>query len=160
MSDQTSERRIYVDKQQPSVYKALSAATIECRARAVEVGLTRATLELVNVRASQINGCAFCLDLHTRLAVKEGVTAQQLGVLPAWRETEVFSTIDRAALEIAEAVTNVATDHLEDADYARIRGQLNDDQLAVLIYASSIINTFNRLSILSQHPVTHRESRG
>ncbi|WP_026306875.1 carboxymuconolactone decarboxylase family protein [Smaragdicoccus niigatensis] len=154
-----SERRVYVDKQKPSIYKALGAAAIECRAQAVEAGITRATLELINVRASQINGCAFCLDLHTRLAVKEGVTAQQLGVLPAWRETEVFEPIDRAALEIAEAVTNVATDHLEDADYDRIRGQLNDDQLAVLVYAASIINAFNRLSILSQHPVTHREAR-
>ncbi|MCE5290249.1 MAG: carboxymuconolactone decarboxylase family protein [Nocardiaceae bacterium] len=154
-----SERRVYVDKQLPSIYKALSAAAIECRVQAVEAGLTRATLELINVRASQINGCAFCLDLHTRLAVKEGVTAQQLGVLPAWRETEVFSSTDRAALEIAEAVTEVATSRFEDADYDRIRGELTDDQLAVLIYAASIINSFNRLSILSQHPVTHREAR-
>ena len=141
MSD---DRRIYADKQQPEIYKALVAAARECRAKAAEIGLSRATLELVNVRASQINGCAFCLDLHTRLAVKEGVTAQQLGVLPAWRETE--------------AVTNVATDHLADPDYARIRGQLSDDQLAVLLHAASIINAFNRISILSQHPVTHRDA--
>ena len=155
MSD---DRRIYADKQQPEIYKALVAAARECRTKAAEIGLSRATLELVNVRASQINGCAFCLDLHTRLAVKEGVTAQQLGVLPAWRETEGFSEIDPAALEIAEAVTNVATDHLADPDYARIRGQLSDDQLAVLLHAASIINAFNRISILSQHPVTHRDA--
>lgn len=154
-----TEKRIYVDKQMPSVYVALSTASRECRERATEAGLTRSTIELLNVRCSQINRCAFCLDLHARLAIKEGVTAQQLGVLPAWRETEVFSPVEQVALEIAEAVTNVATDYLEDEDYDRLRRHVSDDQLAILIDAASLINAFNRISILSQHPVTYREDR-
>lgn len=151
--------RIYVDKQQPAIYTALSAASRECRARAADVGLSRATIELLNVRCSQINRCAYCLDLHTKLAIREGVTAQQLGVLPAWRETEVFSPVEQVALEVAEAVTQVATDDLDDEEYDRLRRHVSDDQLAVLIAAASIINAFNRISILSQHPVTHREPK-
>lgn len=154
-----TRRRVYVDKQQPAIYQALSAASRECRARAEEAGVTRSTLELLNVRCSQINRCAYCLDLHARLAIKEGVTAQQLGVLPAWRETEVFSPVEQVALEIAEAVTQVATDYLEDDDYDRLRRHVSDDQLAVLIDAAALINAFNRISIISQHPVTHREPR-
>lgn len=152
-------KRVYVDKQQPSVHQAMSAVTQETRARAEAAGISRAVLELLNVRCSQINACAYCLDLHTRVAIREGVTAQQLGVLPAWRETQVFTPLEQAALEIAEAVTNVATEDLSDADYARIRRHVSDDQLAVLIQAASIINAFNRVSILSRHPVTHREPR-
>lgn len=153
-----SEKRIYVDKQLPTVYSALGAASTECRKKAAEVGLTRSTIELLNVRCSQINRCAYCLDLHTRLAVRDGVTAQQLGVLPAWRETEVFSPVEQVALEIAEAVTLVATDYLEDDDYDRLRRHVSDDQLAVLIDAAALINAFNRISILSEHPVTHRDN--
>lgn len=154
-----SERRIFVDKVQPEVHKALAAAAAECRARAEAAGLSRATLELMNVRCSQINGCAYCLDLHTRLALREGVTAQQLGVLPAWHDTQVFEPRDRAALALAEAVTGVAADPLTDEEYAEIRDCLTEEQLAVLVYAASIINAFNRISILSRHPVTHREPR-
>ncbi len=155
----TGESRIYVDKQQPTIYQALSAASRECRAKAAEVGLTRSTIELLNVRCSQINRCAYCLDLHARLAIKEGVTAQQLGVLPAWRETEVFSPVEQVALEVAEAVTQVATDYLEDEEYDRLRRHVSDDQLAVLIDAAALINAFNRISIISQHPVTYREPK-
>jgi AhpD family alkylhydroperoxidase len=151
--------RIYLDKQSPSVFEKMSATAAEIRARAADAGLTRITLELVNIRVSQLNACVYCLDLHTRRALEAGETAQRLAVLPGWRETDLFTDVERAALEIAEAVTLVADHHLPDADYTRLRGDLTDDQLSLLIWAAITINAFNRVSTLSGHPVTPRQRR-
>lgn len=150
-------RRIYLDRQSPSVFKALNAVAAEVRARAEDAGLPRTVVELVNVRVSQLNACVYCLDLHTHLALKAGETSQRLAVLPGWRETELFSAVERAALEIAEAVTLVADRHLPDEEYDRLRDVLSDDQMSVLTFAAISINAFNRVSILSQHPVNRRE---
>lgn len=146
-------RRVYIDKQTPTVYKALSKTAAELRIRAQAADLTRTTLELVNIRVSQLNGCLFCLDLHTRVALEEGETTQRIAVLPAWREAELFSDVERAALEIAEAVTLVAEEHLSDEEYAAAREHLTDDQISVLIWSAIMINAFNRVSILSRHPI-------
>lgn len=153
-------RWIYVDKQLPSIHTALGAVTTEVRARAVELGIPTSTLELVNLRCSQLNGCAFCLHLHTHIALRGGESPQRLAVLPAWRESALFTREEQAALTIAEAVTLVADRHLTDDEYDLLREDLTDDQLAVLIYAATTINAFNRISVLSHHPVTHRESFG
>lgn len=150
-------RRLYIDKQSPSIFKALGATAAELRARAAEVGLPRTTLELVNLRVSQLNGCAYCLDRHSQLALKVGLTPQRIAVLPAWRDTELFSDTEQAALEIAEAVTLVADHHLPDADYARLRERLSDDQLSLLIWAAITINAFNRVSIMSRHDIVVRD---
>lgn len=152
--------RIYLDKQTPSVFKALRATAAEVRARASEAALSRTTLELVNLRVSQINGCAYCLDLHTDLALRAGETTQRLAVLPGWRDTSLFSDTERAALELAEAVTRVADTELSDEDYARARTVLSDDQLSVLLWAAITINAFNRVSILSRHEVAPRDASG
>lgn len=146
-------RRVYIDKQTPTVYKALSKTAAELRIRAQAADLTRTTLELVNIRVSQLNGCLFCLDLHTRVALEEGETTQRIAVLPAWREAELFSDVERAALEIAEAVTLVAEEHLSDEEYAAAREHLTEDQISVLIWSAIMINAFNRVSILSRHPI-------
>jgi AhpD family alkylhydroperoxidase len=150
-------KRVYLDKQHPSVFAAMNATAAEIRARADDAGLSRATLELVNIRVSQINGCAYCLALHSRRALAGGETPQRLAVLPAWRETELFSEAERAALEIAEATTSIAGSgpgqHLPDDDYARLRQVLTDDQLSLLTWAAIAMNAFNRVSILSRHPV-------
>lgn len=150
--------RIYLDKQTPSVFKALRATAAEVRTRASEAGLARSTLELVNVRVSQINGCAYCLDLHTHLALQGGETTQRLAVLPGWRDTQLFTDTERTALELAEAVTLVADDHLSDDDYARARATLSDDAISVLIWAAITINAFNRVSILSRHALPERDT--
>ncbi|KLL10643.1 MULTISPECIES: carboxymuconolactone decarboxylase family protein [Protofrankia] len=149
--------RIYLDKQTPSVFKALRATAAEVRARAAEAGLAHITLELVNLRVSQINRCAYCLDLHTHLALQAGETTQRLAVLPGWRDTQLFSETERAALELAEAVTLVASDHLSDEEYARARAILSDDEISVLLWAAITINAFNRVSILSRHEITRRD---
>lgn len=152
--------RSYIDKQTPTVFSALAATAAEVRERATDAGLSRTTLELVNVRASQLNACVYCLDLHTRRAMEAGETPQRLAVLPGWRETELFTGTERAALELAESVTLVAEQHVSDEDYARLRRELTDDQISVLIWAAITINAFNRVSILSRHPVPARDSTG
>ncbi|MBA0045922.1 carboxymuconolactone decarboxylase family protein [Mycobacteroides sp. LB1] len=149
-------RRVYIDKQTPSVYQALTKTAAELRARAAEAGLSRITLELVNIRVSQLNRCLFCLDLHTRVALEEGESTQRIAVLPVWEEAELFSDVERAALRIAEAVTEVTVEHLTDEQYTAAREHLSDDQVSVLVWSAVMINTFNRISILSRHPIKKR----
>lgn len=153
-----SRRRIFLDKQTPSIFKTMLATAGEVRARADELGLPRTLLELVNVRVSQINRCAYCLDMHTEKAVQAGETTQRLGVLPAWREVPVFTDRERAALRLAEDVTLVADDHPTEQDSAVVREVLSDDEVSVLTWAAITINAFNRVSIMSGHPVGAREA--
>lgn len=145
--------RIFLDKQTPTVFKALTATAAEISAQAGDLGLERTLLELVNIRASQLNGCAYCLDLHTRRALDAGETSQRLAVLPGWRDTELFTARERAALELSEAVTLVADQRLDDATYARARTALTDDEVSLVLWAAITINAFNRVSILSRHPL-------
>ncbi|WP_078284408.1 carboxymuconolactone decarboxylase family protein [Mycobacteroides chelonae] len=149
-------KRVYIDKQTPSVYQGLTKTAAELRAQATEAGLSRTTLELVNIRVSQLNRCLFCLDLHTRVAFEEGESAQRIAVLPVWQEAGLFTDVERAALTIAEAVTEVTAGHPTDEQYAAAREHLSDDQVSVLVWSAIMINTFNRISILSRHPIKRR----
>jgi AhpD family alkylhydroperoxidase len=155
-SPNAAGRRIYLDKQSPAVFESMRAAGKAARAAAVDAGLDRILVELVNLRVSQINGCAYCLDVHTRTALKEGESPQRLGVLAAWRDTEVFTPAERAALALAETVTDLSDPAAQDAAYEAARASFDDDQLAALIWVAIAINAFNRVSILSKHPVRPR----
>ncbi|MFJ8887750.1 carboxymuconolactone decarboxylase family protein [Streptomyces sp. NPDC102402] len=147
------EKRVYVDKQSPKAYHALTATAEAVRTAAQEAGLSRTLVELVNLRVSQINGCAYCLDVHTRAALRAGETAQRLGVLAAWRDTEVFTEQERAALALAEATTHPADAALQTDAYATARRSLSDDEISAVIWVAVTINAFNRVSIMSKHPV-------
>jgi len=149
-------QRIFIDKQSPTAYHALVQASEAVRTAAAEAGLDRTLVELVNLRVSQINGCAYCLDVHTRAAVHEGETAQRLGVLAAWRDTEVFTPDERAALALAEATTDPGDAALQATAYAGAREVLTDDQISAVIWVAVTINAFNRVSIMSKHPVRPR----
>ncbi|MFF0818010.1 carboxymuconolactone decarboxylase family protein [Rhodococcus sp. NPDC003318] len=131
----------------------MTAVAVEVGHQAKAAGLDRTLIELVNIRVSQINRCAFCLDLHTRRALTGGESIRRITVLPAWREVTLYSDAERAALEIAESVTMVAQDHLDDKTYASVRTYLTDDQVSVVTWAAIAINAFNRISIASLHPV-------
>ncbi|WP_250292109.1 carboxymuconolactone decarboxylase family protein [Streptomyces atroolivaceus] len=148
-----AEKRVYVDKQSPKAYHALTATAEAVRAVAQEAGLDRTLVELVNLRVSQINGCAYCLDVHTRAALRAGETAQRLGVLAAWRDTEVFTGQERAALALAEATTHPADAALQEDAYAAARQTLSDDATAAVVWVAVTMNAFNRVSIMSKHPV-------
>jgi AhpD family alkylhydroperoxidase len=110
-------------------------------------GLDHKLLHLVKMRASQINGCAYCLDMHSKDARAEGETEQRLYSLDAWRETPFFSDRERAALEWTEAVTLVATTHAPDEAYEAVRAQFSEEEIKALTLAIAMINTWNRLNI-------------
>ncbi|MFE9673846.1 carboxymuconolactone decarboxylase family protein [Streptomyces sp. NPDC006259] len=146
-------RRIFIDKQSPKAYHALLETSEAVRATAAEAGLERTVVELVNLRVSQLNGCAFCLDLHTRAALRAGESSRRLGVLAAWRDTELFNRAERAALALAEATTLPADAAAQEAAYADAREALTEDQISAVIWVAVTINAFNRVSVMSKHPV-------
>ncbi|MET7458036.1 carboxymuconolactone decarboxylase family protein [Streptomyces sp. NPDC005574] len=148
-----ADRRVYIDKQSPKPYHALVQTSEAVRATAADAGLDRRLVELINLRVSQINGCAYCLSLHTGAALRAGETTQRLGVLPAWRDTQLFSERERAALALAEATTDPADRAAQDSAYAGAREVFGDDEIAAVIWVAVTINAFNRVSIMSRHPV-------
>ena len=119
--------------------------------RAVEAsGLERPLLELVKIRASQINGCAYCLDMHTQDARALGESEQRIHVLAAWREAPFYSDRERAALAWTEAVTLVADSHVPDGVFAEARRHFEEDDLVALTWAVIAINAWNRLAVSSR----------
>ena len=109
--------------------------------------LEHSLIELVKMRASQINGCAYCLDMHSKDARAAGETEQRLYALNAWRETPFFTDRERAALAWTEAVTLVAQDHVPDAVYEETRQRFSEEEMVNLTMAIVAINGWNRLSI-------------
>ncbi len=110
-------------------------------------GLEPSLLELVKLRASQINGCAYCLDMHTKDARARGESEQRIYLLDAWRESPFYSERERAALAWTEAVTLVAESRVPDAVYEEVRRQFGDDELLALTMAVVTINAWNRLNV-------------
>ena len=123
-------------------------------------GLERSLLELVKMRASQLNRCGYCLDMHSKDARAAGESEQRLYVLPAWREAPFYTERERAALEWTEAVTLVAENDISDELYERGRRQFGEDELIDLTLAVTTINTWNRLAIAFRSPVGSYEPRG
>ncbi len=118
----------------------------------VETRLERPLFELVKIRASQINGCAYCLDMHTKDARLAGETEQRIYALNAWRETPFFTDRERAALEWTEAVTRVADTHVPDEIYERVARQFDEAELVALTFAVIVINSWNRLAVTFRAP--------
>ena len=136
------EPRLNFTKLAPEPIKALFGIG----AYLADCGLEHALLELVKIRASQINGCAYCLDMHTQDARAAGETEQRIYALNAWRETPFFTDRERAALAWTEAVTLV-TGGVPDAVYEGARQHFDEKELADLTWAAVAINGWNRLSI-------------
>ena len=109
--------------------------------------LEHSLLRLVEIRASQINGCAYCLDMHSKDARAAGETEQRIYALSAWRETPFFTDRERAALEWTEAVTLVADSHVPDDVYAQVAQQFNEEEIVALTFAVIVINSWNRLQV-------------
>ena len=114
----------------------------------VQSGLPRPLVNLVYLRVSQINGCAYCIDMHSRDLIKDGLAIEKLVLVPAWRESgDLFDTRERAALAWAETVTRVAQTGVPDTDYKAAAAAFNEKQLADLTIAIGLINTYNRMAI-------------
>ncbi len=137
------EPRLDYTKASPEAYKAM--AQLEGIVR--RSGLDTKLLELIKIRASQMNGCAFCIDMHTKDARAKGESEQRIYALDAWRETPFFSDQERAALAWTEALTNIQQGHAPEAVYRELSGHFNEAEIVNLTLAITTINTWNRIAI-------------
>ena len=137
------EPRLNFFKANPEAMKALSGV----EQHIARAGLEKPLMELVRVRASQINGCAYCLDRHTSDALKAGESARRLGTLPAWRESPFFDERERAALEWTEALTLVAARGVTDEVWQRVHPHFDEGELVDLTLAINTVNAWNRFAI-------------
>jgi AhpD family alkylhydroperoxidase len=115
--------------------------------KASQLGLETSLMELVKTRASQVNGCAVCLDLHTRVARKHGETEQRLYMLDAWRETPLYTDRERAALAWTEALTRLTDGHASDENYEMLIAEFTPEEQAALTLLIVAINGFNRIGV-------------
>ncbi|WP_436501168.1 carboxymuconolactone decarboxylase family protein [Actinokineospora sp. HUAS TT18] len=116
--------------------------------------LPKATQELVALRASQINGCGFCVDMHTKDATAAGETPTRLHLVAVWREATVFTEAERAALALTEEGTRIADNHqgVSDETWAKVREHYDDDQIAALVCLVGMINAANRMNVIVRNP--------
>ena len=135
--------RIEMHKAAPAAYEAMRTLSTFAN----ECGLEASLLELVKLRASQINGCAFCLHMHARDARKAGETEMRIHLLPAWRESPGYTDRERAALAWTEALTLLTEGHAPDAVYDEVRSQFSEEEVAKLSLAIAVINSWNRLAV-------------
>jgi AhpD family alkylhydroperoxidase len=137
------EKRININEVQPQAYKAMYGL----EGYLASSQLSKTHKELIKIRASQINGCAFCIDMHTKDALKNGETTQRIFLLNAWRETELFTKEEKLVLAITEEVTLIQQHGLSDATYQKAVQVFDQNYLAQIIMAAVTINAWNRIAI-------------
>src|SRR5262249_47345588 len=131
----------------PAFSKALSHLDHAATKELDRVGFDAKLRELVKLRASQLNGCAYCVDMHTKDARAIGETEQRLYALPVWRETPFFTARERAALEFTEAVTTMTTDHVPQSAYDTVAAEFNQEEIAALVAQIVVINAWNAIGV-------------
>jgi AhpD family alkylhydroperoxidase len=134
----------------PAVYRAVSALDRAAAKESDDAGIDQRLRELIRIRASQLNGCAYCIDMHTKDARAAGETEQRIYALPAWRETPFFDARERAALAFTETVTLVADTHVPGADYAAVLAEFSPAEVAALLSVIVAINSWNRIAVTSR----------
>jgi len=139
----TAQPRLNYAKATPAVLQAMLALQNVVN----RCGIESATLELFKTRASQMNGCAFCIDMHVRDALGAGETQERLCLLNAWREVDVYTARERAALHWTEVLTRLAGEHVSDEDFAIARAEFSEAELANLTLAIVTINGWNRFNV-------------
>ncbi|MEV6876445.1 carboxymuconolactone decarboxylase family protein [Amycolatopsis sp. NPDC051128] len=143
----------------PELYQAMANLQAEVNKAAANAGLDPKLLELVKTRASQINGCAFCLDMHTREALELGESPRRLFVLDGWRETDLFTEQEQAALALTEAMTKLSeTQTVPDDVYEEAARVFTEDQYRAVAWEVIAINSWNRMTITSHTPLPKRDS--
>jgi AhpD family alkylhydroperoxidase len=135
-----------VDKLAPHINRAMNALDKAAR----DVSLETSLLELVRTRASQLNGCAYCVDMHTRDAREAGESERRLHALAVWRETPFFTAQERAALALTEAATRLTDGPVGDETFAAAAAEFTDVELAELIWVIAVINAWNRLGAVAR----------
>lgn len=138
--------RLSVPELAPKAFQAM----LQLEGAVQALGLDRSLYELVKIRASQVNGCAFCIDMHTKDARVHGETEQRIYALSAWREAPFFSERERAALAFVESVTLLTEGHVPDDVYREAAMHFEPREIAALIMASATINAWNRIAVAAR----------
>lgn len=155
MSESSSISRVALKEITPDVSAAMGSLHAAAVSAAQEAKLEPELLELVRIRASQINGCAFCIDMHWKDARATGETEERLYSLSAWRESPLYGDRERAAVELCEAITLVADTHVPDDVWDRAAAHFEREELAQLVFAITAINAWNRLVISARTEPGH-----
>ncbi|UII19869.1 carboxymuconolactone decarboxylase family protein [Fulvivirga ligni] len=142
------KQRIQIDQLEPNGYKAMFGLEHYIR----NSGLDKGWLELIKIRASQINKCAFCINMHTTDALNNGETPQRIFQLAAWEESSLFSDEEKLILKITEEVTSIQEQGLSEETYQSASETFNDNTLAQIIMAVTIINAWNRIAVSTHKP--------
>ncbi len=145
------EKRIQIQALEPEAFKAMYA--LENYLKKSELNQTH--LELIKTRASQINHCAFCINMHTKSALKNGETPQRLLLLDAWRETDLFTEQEQLLLEITEQITLIHQSGLSSDLYKKALEEFGENYLAQIIMAVTTINAWNRIAVSTHLPLTN-----
>ena len=142
--------RLDFDAAAPAFSRALSHLDNAATKQLDAVDFDHRLRELIRIRASQLNGCAYCIDMHTKDARAAGETEQRIYALPAWRETPFFTSRERAALAFTESVTLLAGTHVPDADYAAVAAEFGPAEVGALVALIVAINAWNRIGVATR----------
>ncbi|MFL1999722.1 MULTISPECIES: carboxymuconolactone decarboxylase family protein [unclassified Microbacterium] len=155
----TDEARVHLSRSAPDAYRALEAFAKTVGAVASDSGIEPRLRELVQIHASQLNGCSFCVRVHVDRAVAAGVTADEIAQVAVWRDSGVFTDRERAALELAEAFTFISEDGIPDEVYDHVGSILSEKEYVGLSWILVAINAFNRVAIAGRYAVPAREAQ-
>lgn len=156
MSD---EPRVHLSRSAPEVHSALQGFAKAVGGLAAEAGIEARLKELVQIHASQLNGCSFCVRFHVDRALAAGVTTDEIAQVAVWRDSGVFSERERAAFELTESFTFIAEDGIPDEVYDQVGGILSEEEYVALSWILISINSFNRLMIAGRYPVRPRSEQ-
>lgn len=140
------ETRVNINEIEPQAYKAMYAL----EAFLATTKLSKTQKELIKIRASQINGCAFCIDMHTKEALQHGETTQRIFLLNAWNESDLFTEEEQVILSMTEEITLIHNQGLSSATYQKATAIFDENTIAQIIMAIAIINTWNRIAVSTQ----------
>lgn len=155
MKEGSPSPRVAFSEANPKAYPAMKELSSYVEHSSIEASLR----ELIKVRASQINGCAFCFEMHTRQAREQGETEHRLYLLSAWRDAPYYNEAERAALELTEAVTRIAERGVSDELYERVRQHFTAEQYVDLLMTINVINAWNRLMVAMGHIPPQQKTR-
>jgi len=151
-----SETRVHLSKTEPAAYQALDAFARTVGDICAANGIDDRLKEILMIHSSQLNGCSYCTRLHVDRALKAGIDTDTLMQIATWRESDVFSDREEAALELAEAFTFISEEGISDEVYDRVGGVFTEKEYAALSWACVSINAFNRVVIAGRYPVPPR----
>lgn len=145
--------RVQIEKKDAAANRSLVALSATVEEAAAAVDIRPVFMELIRLRVSQLNGCAFCLRTHTRAALEAGEDSDRLAVLSSWRETAYFTEREAAALELAEAITLVANGPIDENVYEQVARTLSEAEISAVSWIVIVMNAFNRVRITNQQHV-------